>query len=55
MGFTDKNKVIIKYISLKYGRDLKSVLKCHTEKMEGTAGGLGDLLRRIDRNASTKH
>ena len=52
MDFSYKDKVVIKYIRFKCGHNRKLILKGHPGNMEWIAGGLRDLLRRIDRNAS---
>jgi transposase len=48
MPFTDEDKIIIKYLRLKYGHGRKRILDDHPEKPEWTAGGIDHLLRKIN-------
>ena len=47
MGFSEEDKIIIKYIRKKYGHGRKKIMEDHPEKSEWTAGGLDHLLCNI--------
>ena len=48
MGFSQEDKIIIKYLRLKCGYGSKRILDEHPEKEEWTISGMDKLLRKID-------